>query len=93
MKSHLHIACLFVFVGLAATARGSTQAMICIAIDSAGNLYIYIADGFAGAIRKLSPDGVISTVIGLPMVGLRQFLHIRWGTSASATQPCGVRPQ
>ncbi len=33
-----------------------------IAMDSAGNLYI--ADGFAWTIRKLSPDGVISTAIG-----------------------------
>ncbi len=33
-----------------------------IAVDSAGN--IYIADNLANAIRKVSPDGVISTALG-----------------------------
>jgi hypothetical protein len=46
--------------GLATSAQLS--GITGIALDSAGSLYI--ADGYFGTIRKISPDGIISTVLG-----------------------------
>jgi secreted PhoX family phosphatase len=38
-----------------------------LALDTAGNLYI--AEGFGYRVRKLSPDGVIATVVGTGQQG------------------------
>ena len=56
-----------------------------VAVDSSGNLYI--ADSGNDTIRKITPSGVVSTVIGTPGVAGFQM-----GSIASATldDPVGV---
>lgn len=53
------------------TADGKEAARFCapqgIAIDPAGNLYV--ADKGKNTIRKITPDGLVSTVAGTPGIG------------------------
>jgi uncharacterized protein (TIGR03437 family) len=57
-----------------------------VAVDSAGNLYI--ADTFNNRIRKVSPNGTITTVAGNGYV--TYFADGGPATSASLAVPCGV---
>jgi sugar lactone lactonase YvrE len=55
-----------------------------IAIDQAGNLYV--ADQFNHSIRKISTNGVVSTIAGNPTPGSNNGI----GTAASFSLPYGV---
>jgi trimeric autotransporter adhesin len=57
-----------------------------LAMDAAGNLYV--TDGVAGVIRKISPDGVISTFAGNGVKGYTGDGGP--ATKASITDPGGV---
>lgn len=50
-----------------AATRGSVNAPEGVAVDAAGNLYI--ADTFDNVVRKVTPDGVISTIAGFGTPG------------------------
>lgn len=68
--------------GTGSTARFGTQ--INVAIDGSGN--IFVADRFNNAIRKITPDGVVSTFAGSGISGFVNGI----GIAASFSQPFGV---
>ncbi len=68
--------------GIGSAARFGIQ--ISVAMDSSGN--VFVADRFNYAIRKITPDGVVSTFAGSGTSGFVNGI----GTAASFSQPFGV---
>jgi len=68
----------FELPGFGATSDGE------LALDNAGNLYIRDSLGFQGHIRKVTPDGIIITVVG---GGVGDLLD---GNLATSGQPSGM---
>ena len=76
-----------------AATIASLDSPVEVAVDTAGNLYIAVADGGNGRIRKVTPQGIISTIAtGGPAVGTDSFgnVYFSLGSQIKKVTPQGA---